>query len=95
MKRPRKTEKAEAPPPPPERPKRAPPEWPGSMERRCRNCQHYDGVKLADRKIAREGICHNGISGLIRTTEDGSCAYGFYPCIVRFPLKAGPGGTRD
>lgn len=98
MKRPRKTEKAEAASPPAPEPVKAkyePPVWPGSMERRCRNCQHYDGVKLAVRKIAREGRCRNGISGRLLTTEDGSCEYGFYPCIVRFPLKAGPGGARD
>lgn len=96
MKRARKTEKtAAAPSPEPVRREVPPPNWPGSMERVCRNCQHYDGVKLAERKVAREGRCHNGISRRIMTTEDGSCTHGFYPCVVRFPLKAGTGGARD
>lgn len=69
--------------------------WPlpghaGDVEKLCRNCQHYR-PKMA---TAKTGRCGNGISGKLETRPIDGCGYGFYPSVERFPLKAGPGGTR-
>jgi hypothetical protein len=64
--------------------------YPGFGEvRTCGNCQHFE------RQTKRgDGICHNGISQRIKTTAKHGCGHGFYPCVERWPLKAGPGGVR-
>lgn len=78
--------------PPIEKHERPIPVYAGDVERKCSNCQHFTrpkpGKKLGD--------CHNGISGKIAigTRSIDGCAYGFYPSIEKFPLKAGPGGSR-
>lgn len=74
---------------PPQR-DRPPPQYAGDMRKLCSNCQHFK----ADGPALRQGDCHNGISGRLQTRAIDACAYGFYPDITRFPLKAGPGGIR-
>jgi hypothetical protein len=74
---------------PPQKP-REPPKYAGDMPKTCANCQHYRPPKRG-KKV---GECRNGISGRLTTTAINGCAYGFYPSIERFPLKAGPGGSR-
>lgn len=63
-------------------------------EHLCMNCQHYGGINRETRKIAKEGDCHNMISGRMRTTAKDGCEVGFYPCVIRWPLRPGPGGVR-
>lgn len=90
MKRPKTAELVA--PPPVEKPPRPLPVYAGDVERKCSNCQHFERPKHG-KKV---GDCHNGISGRIATgtrSIDG-CAYGFYPSIEKFPLKAGTGGSR-
>lgn len=67
-----------------------------TSSRTCGNCDHFDagGVNKEGGPIKNEGVCHNGISGRIKTTVKHGCGHGFYPCTVRWPLKAGPGGVR-
>lgn len=74
---------------PPQRP-RDPPQYAGDTPKTCSNCQHYRKIPY----VVREGSCHNGISGRLKTRPIDGCAYGFYPSVERFPLKAGPGGER-
>lgn len=74
---------------PPQRP-RDPPVYAGDMQKVCSNCQHFE-VSKTDK---RGGKCHNGISGRLTSRAIDGCAYGFYPSVERFPLKAGPGGVR-
>ncbi len=66
------------------------PQHAGDIEKRCSNCQHFEP------QTPKVGECHNGISGKILsgTRSIDGCAYGFYPSIEKFPLKAGPGGAR-
>lgn len=78
----------------PEMPKqrpREPPKHAGDMPKVCANCQHYGGH---GKPIRHKFPCHNGISGRLSTRGIDGCAYGFYPSIDRFPLKAGEGGVR-
>lgn len=77
-------------PPPSEKPLRPAPVYAGDIERKCSNCQHFEPMTLKP----REGDCRNGISGRFKTRAIDGCAYGFYPSITKFPLKAGPGGSR-
>ncbi len=74
----------------PEQKHRDPPAHAGDMAKTCANCQHFDTKKGA----TREGKCHNGISGRLTTRAIDGCAFGFYPSVERFPLRAGPGGMR-
>lgn len=62
----------------------------------CRNCQHFDGggIDKHGQPLKTSGDCHNLISGRYTTTADNGCDKGFYPCTVRWPLKAGTGGVR-
>ena len=86
---------ADASEPPALRPNlRQPETLPGSPSRKCGNCEHFDGggVDKEGRPIERYGVCRNGISGRLQTTIDHGCGHGFYPCTVRWPLRAGPGG---
>ncbi len=69
-----------------------PPKHAGDMPKTCSNCQHFRPDKFTSAR--REGECHNGISGRIRCRAIDGCAFGFYPSIERFPLRAGPGGVR-
>jgi len=92
MKRPRAATPALlAPAPPPQvlHP-RKPPVHAGDMPKTCANCQHFT-PKVTN---GRDGECHNGISGRLFTKAINGCAYGFFPSIEKFPLKAGPGGVR-
>lgn len=68
------------------------PRYAGDIEKTCANCQHFEPSTLKP----KTGECHNGISGKIAqgTRAVDGCAYGFYPSITKFPLKAGPGGAR-
>jgi hypothetical protein len=74
----------------PAKSKRDPPKHAGDMAKTCANCQHYRPATA----VKRTGTCGNGISGLLKVTLLDGCAYGFYPDVKRFPLKAGPGGVR-
>ncbi len=74
----------------PEQRRRDPPVHAGDMPKTCANCQHFE----SDGRPRPEGRCHNGISGRIRTRGIDGCAFGFYPSIAKFPLRAGPGGVR-
>jgi len=74
---------------PPQRP-RDPPKHAGDVPKTCANCQHF----RKDKTTARNGTCHNGISGRLVTKLIDGCAYGFYPDTNRFPLRAGLGGIR-
>jgi hypothetical protein len=80
---------------PPQKP-RDPPKYAGTVERQCGNCEHFDGGGLGKdgRPINKHGDCHNTISGRLQTRSIDGCAYGFYPCTTRWPLRAGPGGER-
>lgn len=69
---------------------RQPPTFPG-IDKLCGNCQHFRPKVTG----GRDGTCHNGISGRIKTRRIDGCAYGFYPSIVKFPLVAGPGGVHE
>jgi hypothetical protein len=80
---------APAPPPQVLHP-RQPPKHAGDMPKTCDNCQHFAPMT----STARGGECHNGISGRLTTMRINGCAYGFFPSITKFPLKAGPGGVR-
>lgn len=62
----------------------------GDMPKACANCQHFR-PKVPN---GRDGACHNGISGRLITKAINGCAFGFYPSIEKFPLKAGSGGAR-
>lgn len=76
---------------PPQKRTRPPEPFEGFSESRtCANCQHYDAKNGA----TRDGKCHNGISGRLVTRGIDGCAFGFYPSMERFPLRAGPGGVR-
>lgn len=68
------------------------PQHAGDVQKTCANCQHFAPETLRP----KQGECHNGISGKIAqgTRAVDGCAYGFYPSITKFPLKAGPGGIR-
>jgi len=68
---------------------REPPQF-GTIAKTCDNCQYFDPPT----PTARNGDCRNGISGRFTTRRIDGCAYGFYPSITKFPLKAGPGGVR-
>lgn len=77
----------------------APSAWAGGVgaagiARICRNCDHYDGGGLDKNGEPREerGDCHNSISGRWQTTASDGCQKGFYPCSIRWPLRAGAGG---
>jgi hypothetical protein len=74
---------------PPER-HRPPPQHAGDMPKTCANCQHFEGRHAT----SREGRCHNGISGRLESRRIDGCAFGFYPSVERYPLRAGPGGVR-
>lgn len=80
------------PPPAP----RQPESFPGAPDRLCGNCAHFDsgGRKKNGSPARKDGVCRNGISGRIKTTISHGCGHGFYPCTIRWPLKAGPGGVR-
>ena len=75
---------------PPQR-ARKPPQHAGDMPKTCANCQHFGGKGKNPRM---QYLCRNGISGRNATRAIDGCAFGFYPDVERFPLKAGPGGTR-
>lgn len=62
--------------------------------RTCFNCQHYEtGRRHSNgRPRRKKGLCHNGISLRYHTSVEDGCASGFYPCTIRWPLGAGPGG---
>jgi len=77
-------------PPAPVAHPRAIPIYAGDMPKTCANCQHFREMSAT----SRGGMCHNGISGRWTTRRIDGCAYGFYPSITKFPLKAGPGGVR-
>jgi hypothetical protein len=68
------------------------PIYAGDVQRTCSNCQHLDPIETKPR--SKTYRCHNGISGRMTTRRIDGCAYGFYPSIEKFPLKAGPGGSR-
>jgi hypothetical protein len=70
---------------------RDPPQHAGDMPKTCGNCQHWHPRGKLTRQ---EGNCHNGISGRMLTRKIDGCAFGFYPSVEKFPLQAGPGGTR-
>lgn len=74
---------------PPQKSREAP-KYAGDIEKLCSNCQHFG----LDAKSKRDGDCHNGISGRLRTRSIDGCAFGFYPSVERFPLLAGAGGSR-
>jgi hypothetical protein len=76
--------------PPPRAHNRPPPVYAGDMPKTCGNCEHFRS-KVPN---GRDGRCGNGISGKLTTRRIDGCAYGFYPSIEQFPLKAGPGGIR-
>lgn len=63
-------------------------------ERICGNCQHYETGRRHEngKPKRRKGVCHNGISLKYHTAVGQGCGHGFYPCIIRWPLGAGPGG---
>lgn len=82
--------KTERPEMPPQRP-RDPPKHAGDVKKICGNCQHFKGHGKNPRV---QHLCGNGISGRNATRAIDGCAYGFYPSVERFPLKAGPGGVR-
>lgn len=90
----RKTTEAERQPLPPVKTMVHTESLPGAPQRTCGNCEHFDGggIDKDGRPINREGRCHNGISGKFRTSVAQGCGHGFYPCCVRWPLRAGPGG---
>lgn len=69
---------------------REPPRYAGDMQKVCSYCQHFTAAKA----VRNGGDCHNGISGRLTTRAIDGCAFGFYPSVERFPLRAGPGGTR-
>jgi hypothetical protein len=69
---------------------REPPRYVGDIAKTCANCQHFE----PDNRPRPSGPCHNGISGKLTTRDIDGCAFGFYPSVERFPLKAGPGGVR-
>lgn len=76
--------------PPPARVRSKPQAFPGfAGARTCGNCDHFEKTSSAK----SEGVCHNGISGRIKTTEKHGCGHGFYPDASRWPLRAGPGGV--
>lgn len=81
--------KADRPELPPQR-RTEPPQHAGDMPKVCSNCQHFRPKNPG----SRNGPCRNGISGRLETRTIDGCAYGFYPSIEKFPLKAGPGGIR-
>lgn len=68
-----------------------PPKHAGDVQKVCGNCQHWI---IRGKATRQEGDCRNGISGRLLTRKIDGCAYGFYPSVERFPLKAGPGGIR-
>lgn len=84
------TKKPDRPELPPQKP-RAPPVHAGDVKKECSNCQHFAGHGKQPRNAYR---CRNGISGRYETRAIDGCAYGFYPSVERFPLRAGPGGIR-
>ncbi len=75
-----------------EKPTRPPPVYAGDVRKVCANCQHLDPRETKPR--SKVYPCHNGISGKLTTRRIDGCEYGFYPSIEKFPLKAGPGGSR-
>jgi hypothetical protein len=70
--------------------------FPGDPEHLCRNCEHFDagGLDAAGNPRNKGGDCHNSISGRFQTYLNQGCEVGFYPCTLRWPLKAGTGGVR-
>lgn len=76
----------------PEQKRTRPPEpFEGFAEpRTCNNCQHFDG---RGKPVRQEYPCHNGISGRLKTRPIDGCAFGFYPDVEVFPLRAGEGGV--
>lgn len=88
------TKKPDRPEIPPQKP-RDPPVHAGDMAKTCANCQHFGKPGDKQPKHPRHTYpCRNGISGRLETRLIDGCAFGFYPSIERFPLKAGPGGVR-
>lgn len=77
---------------PPQKRTRPPEPFPGFTEpRTCNNCQHFEG---RGKPIRNQYRCHNGISGRLQSRPIDGCAFGFYPSVEHFPLRAGPGGVR-
>lgn len=79
-------------PEPPEQKRTRPPEpFPGfTQPRTCGNCQHFGG---RGKPIRNSYMCHNGISGRLKTRAIDGCALGFYPDVEAFPLGPGAGGV--
>lgn len=76
--------------PHPSQRKTPPPIHAGDMPKTCGHCQHFKG----EHATSRGGTCHNGISGRLQSNRIDGCAFGFYPSVERYPLRAGPGGVR-